>query len=118
MLKYSSSFSGDDLKHKKRYYIHLKLEFWSIKIITGDVIYTSRYNVITDESSLGENFSNCYKTSKGCPFSSLVPKEKQRPLLCLVVSIVFQERNGYHYPSCCNLPSPIGTSINTIPKVI
>ena len=32
--------------------MHLELEFWSVKIITGHAIYNSCYNILTDESSL------------------------------------------------------------------
>ena len=32
--------------------MHLELEFWSVQIITGHVFYNSRYNILTDESTL------------------------------------------------------------------
>ena len=36
---------------KKAKIMHLQLEFWSVQIITGHVIYNSQYDILTDESS-------------------------------------------------------------------
>ena len=39
------------LGSKKAKIMHLQLEFWSVQIITGHVIYNCLYNNLTDQSS-------------------------------------------------------------------
>ena len=53
MIEYSlPGFQEMTLSIRKSKIMHLELEFWSVQIITGHVFYNSRYNILTDESTL------------------------------------------------------------------